>query len=382
MIFCGIKNIKVISIYCLISSMYLNLKPILYLSIVLLIVINVVELMIRGKAKINKVAIVHLLFTCYVFISLFWADYQSGAWKASLISMCLVFIFSCYNFWRINEQETFFKALIIAGIFLALYVIKEFDLSSFQNRRVVLERINANEIACNLAISIFAIIFLKLKNKKKLKITDFFLMLFFLTVIVICRSKSGIIMLFLLSGSYYALSDLKRAGRRIIFFTALLLTFTFLLLNVEFLYVTIGYRLEGLVASLLLGAESEDTIRIELYKFGMQLFRRAPLFGQGIDQFRFINLEELDFIGGAHNNYLEILVDFGTIGFILYYIRYLFIWINLKGIHQHADKILILSLLTGMFFLDFTRVTYNFYLSQIILILISQRKERQIDGAS
>lgn len=360
MIFCALKNIKIISIYLLIGSMYLNLNIALYISIIVLTGVSILEFLISGKARVNRVAILHLLFTFYIFISFLWVEYPTGAWKASLVTMCLVFIFSQYDIWRSDEQRTFFNALIVAGIVLAVYVLKEFDLSNFQSRRVVLDRMNSNEIACNLSVSVFSIIFLSIQNKKKITWPGYLMILLFLSVIVLCRSKSGILLMVLLSGSCYVLGDLKKTGRRIIFFTGFMLICVYLLINVEFLYVTIGYRLEGLVASLFTGAESEDTIRIELYKFGLQLFDRAPFIGQGIDQFRFINLKELDFIGGAHNNYLEILVDFGIIGFILYYLRFLFIWINFKETLSYTEKVFIFTFFIGMLFLDLTRVTYNF----------------------
>lgn len=88
------------------------------------------------------------------------------------------------------------------------------------------------------------------------------------------------------------------------------LTYSELLLKpIENLYVY--ERLQATIQ----GEESSSNLRSTMIREGLDLWEVSPVYGYGINQFRFIS----SYSTYSHNNYTELLVSFGLTGFILYY---------------------------------------------------------------
>src|SRR5699024_4855189 len=91
----------------------------------------------------------------------------------------------------------------------------------------------------------------------------------------------------------------------------------FLIMNIPTFYDLIGSRVNELV-NLALGRNVEDTsinTRMRLIEIAIDFFIDKPIFGYGLDSFRLIGPWWIV----ADNNYLEILVSSGIIGFLIYY---------------------------------------------------------------
>ena len=82
-----------------------------------------------------------------------------------------------------------------------------------------------------------------------------------------------------------------------------------LLKPVEGLYVY--ERIEATIE----GEESSANTRDAMMREGLDLWRGSPLYGYGINQYRFLG----SYATYSHNNYTELLVSFGIIGLVLYY---------------------------------------------------------------
>ncbi|MGH0052900.1 MAG: O-antigen ligase family protein, partial [Sphaerochaetaceae bacterium] len=100
---------------------------------------------------------------------------------------------------------------------------------------------------------------------------------------------------------------------------------------------------------------------------GWQMFLENPLFGKGLNAFR----EIVDYKMYSHNNYIEILVSWGIVGFLWYYGFLVFLVIQgvKKLLSGESTSAIILSLsLLCTFFVDYlgrvhfyTEVTYFIY---------------------
>ena len=96
------------------------------------------------------------------------------------------------------------------------------------------------------------------------------------------------------------------------------------------------------------------------------------MLGYGLDNFRIINLHATGHLTYSHNNFIEILVGVGAIGFLIYYsyyIKLLFEYIKMYFKHQ-TDKILNITGICFllMFLMQFGVVSYS-SIEQMLLIL-------------
>ncbi|HSB92292.1 MAG TPA: O-antigen ligase family protein [Flavitalea sp.] len=83
-------------------------------------------------------------------------------------------------------------------------------------------------------------------------------------------------------------------------------------------------------------------IRTQLYKEAFNAFADNPLFGIGLDNFRLYSSSGLY----AHSNYMELLADTGLIGFSIYYLMYLKVWLGgskIRRLEGRSEQSLFLS---------------------------------------
>jgi O-antigen ligase len=100
-------------------------------------------------------------------------------------------------------------------------------------------------------------------------------------------------------------------------------------------------NLEGITVfkrffQLLEGENTSGITRLAMVNEGLTLWMQSPFMGNGIDQFRVLG----SYGTYAHNNYIELLCDFGISGLFLYYFSYFVITAkSIKGIvagYEHA----------------------------------------------
>jgi len=81
-------------------------------------------------------------------------------------------------------------------------------------------------------------------------------------------------------------------------------------------------------------AEKKDTssnIRIGFLEYGWGKFLDNPLIGYGVEQFQELLYRDTGARSPAHNNYMQILISFGMIGFTIWYSMYYYIIKNIIG---------------------------------------------------
>lgn len=99
----------------------------------------------------------------------------------------------------------------------------------------------------------------------------------------------------------------------------------FLIFNVPVLYDTIGNRVASMLAGYTGGGTAVDEStedRILLTRWGIEWFKQRPLLGWGIDNYRIVLTTfhpNYPISYYAHNNYVELLVDVGVVGTLVYY---------------------------------------------------------------
>lgn len=120
-------------------------------------------------------------------------------------------------------------------------------------------------------------------------------------------------------------------------FKVLLYSFTSLLVGWMFIHLPIfSTILERLESYLSVSGNSSDNLRAELIRYGLELFAENPLLGYGLNNYQLFHWSGLY----SHNNYIEVLVSLGIMGFLIYYSIFINSTIallkkrkNLKSIH-------------------------------------------------
>lgn len=359
-----------------------------YSNIITLILWGVFGLFIILKREnifyINKMILSYFIFTIFCLASVFWAvnfDYSSE-YMFKLLVICINLIV-IYNLFRLYNLEntilygiilgSFYNYLIAFGIIHVNYEIYEFN-------RFVGSVGNSNKLAIVMLLSIFSsLILLTIIKNNWLKIFFYLNILLASYGIFLSASKKAIILGPIL---LLATFDKKSFKLKNIFISLVSLITIFIIVSqfIDFTLLSdklslLEKRFSGLTG-FALGNDFVDYStkeRAMLLVKGFELFQDTPLIGVGIDNFRhFFRLY-------AHNNYLELLVDIGIIGLVLYYLIYILIIKQLINMNNSYLKKYFIVTIFIFLIMDFTTVTYSVKLiifTLLYIFYVSEKNEK------
>ncbi len=336
----------------------------------------------HGKIFLNAELVLLLCFLLYSGLSYFWAMNTSLALYRTKVLTFLTILVVILNsqLRRTGGLYHYLNLYFIMGLILSLACIGYFGISGvidliisgirLGEDEALFMGINANTIALDCATAgIIALFFSLIKNKKA-----YLLSLIPTTVIVVATgSRKGILMLMI--GIVLAIFFYQRyrGGNKYSSFLKLMIT-------VIVLFVIAGFALQmpglekineqymGFINSLI-GREDEADIstlaRGRMVTIGWEQFIRTPLLGIGLDNGKVINDIYNNFPAYLHNNYIEVLVNGGLIGFILYYSFYAVLLVkHFKRYRERNPFVYIaLTLLIIRLISDWGRVSYFDYMS-------------------
>ncbi|WP_337576488.1 O-antigen ligase family protein [Phascolarctobacterium succinatutens] len=231
---------------------------------------------------------------------------------------------------------TFFSLLIVA-VYLYLYV----DFNLFALTRIGeanTGRWNANDIGIMTSIGILISIMLFRDTNRPMKLLLIFSIPFLLYLDIMAASRKAILMLVICLCGMRILNNPTKVVKNILFITVGVCLTMYLIFEVPFFYELIGWRMEGMIA-LLRGeptvADSSSITRAMMLNSAMQTFYDNPIFGVGMNNFRFFNIVRVTY---AHNNFAEIAADLGILGLTAYYWIFLYIIKNYLKKYKLHDK--------------------------------------------
>ena len=127
----------------------------------------------------------------------------------------------------------------------------------------------------------------------------------------------------------------------------------YLIFEVPFFYELIGWRMEGMIALFkgnTLEVDSSALSRAMMIQSALTVFYDNPIFGVGLDNFRFFNAVRVTY---AHNNFVEIAADLGILGLIAYYWIFVYIVFDyLKKYKKHSKMRTFLFLVVVVYFIN------------------------------
>lgn len=259
-----------------------------------------------------------ILFTFYVYLSSVIAEYEF-----SLITQALMLL-SCILFSSIYETEEdyigFLKAIVIADVIMAGLLM--FMAGSIDNFLLIVSDdelsnllIQKNIIAFSMSVGSIVCIYMALFYRQRL----FYIFLVLFILILFCTgSRRGLFTMFIgIACIYYYYSSIKKINLIKFFFSVACAIIVFVsLLQLE-VFSSMNERFTNLVAGLSDKTEMTDSdkIRFLMIQKGFEMFLEKPILGHGANAFKY----KAGFGIYSHNNYIELLTNYGIIGFTLFY---------------------------------------------------------------
>lgn len=281
-----------------------------------------------------------------------------------------------------EELEKYMKLFLISLFIMMIYVIFNLDLNSFQlaqHGEATTGLWNGNDIGMKCALYIILILYFLSNNRKFIKRLFLLISLSIpLILLYYTASRKAILMVVLgFSLFYYLRNPNKKIRNLIVICLGLYLVYNVMMNNKD-LYNAIGWRIEGALGLLNKSgqADSSALLRAKYIEVGINAWKQAPILGYGIDNFRIINLHATGHLTYSHNNFTELLVGVGGIGFLIYYsyyIKLLFDYIKIYFKH-HTTQILNVTAICFilMFVMHFAVVSYYAIEQGLIILFMSK----------
>jgi len=310
-----------------------------------------------------------VLFSTWCLLSYTWAINTSTV-LSSFISVVQVALLSISIVFYVDSDRRvkhFINSMILSAGILCLRFIIYVPISVWGNgerlKGVITFYSNVAPMMLCFVTLILYNLFLKTRNKKL-----YILMIIFIFVSLLYGTRKALLILIVgysIQLLLFAKTSLK-IFKNIVVLLILALLCCYFILNIDLLYGAIGYRIEGMILTLTQGSGDGSAVaRIAFIENAIDIFKRYPIIGVGLDGFRYLNKYEQTY---AHNNYLELLCDLGIVGFIIYYsFHYTLLYKAFKYRQKDTIIYLVLAIVTSYLIIDFFNVSYSEELAHILL---------------
>lgn len=284
--------------------------------------------------------------------------------------------------------DTLLRCYFIATLVNAIYIVFTIDIAQLGEMQLGTELLggwNGNGIGFMMAQGVLIgwYLFQKAENKlSKLFYAVYITALIFLTLYT--GSRTAFFMLVVEILLYVCLCHPTKIARNVLISFVLVAVVLYLVMNVESLYKVLGVRLEGLFA-LFSGegeVDSSANVRDIFIENGKKWFSEKPFLGFGINNYKVLNQAATGRFVYAHNTFIELAVDLGSVGLIWYYSIYVYLIVRLlKSIKDNRMNVFLLSALVASLMSQYGTVSYygfyqNFFLLLCFFAVRKAKKER------
>lgn len=274
----------------------------------------------RQKISISSMILVVTIFTLWELLSIIWSTNKDIALfqLKTQLQLFVLFLFSYIYVREFKGVDIFLKATYVSGVVLSIYSMAVYGVNGFiymlsQGDRMGGEISNENTFGMVFSFAVIASYYYFLRNKKKIFFLSIFLFSFFA---LSSGSKKALLIIGIgiagISCFYYGI---KKIWKIALVCIVVGITIIFALrLNI---FATINER----ITSFLSGEfDVSDQIRMNLIETGKSLIWEKPLIGYGLGHFKYIS----GYSVYSHNNFIELAVSLGIIGFVIYYIPFVY----------------------------------------------------------
>lgn len=371
----------------------------IYYHRIILIGVSFIIYIIKNKNMcLNQNLYLYFLFCIMVCFSGVYAYDNSTAFGniVVVITNLMLMIIIPNVIYSKRHIRLYITLFIILAIILSIRVISITDFQRMLQGRyypdVTLQQNigNRNVIAIILGISLNFTLY-KIYNYKSVKYAIPMAIIFI--AILLTGSRKGLLISIIPMGLFFLFKFIEYKSIvnkiKIVFLGVLMTILVFnVIMKVDIMYDLIGFRLESMYKAYIYGEESSESsfnIRQDMINKGIEYFKKRPLMGYGVSNYRYLYKQDMGKETYSHNNFIELLVNNGIIGFLIYYIFYINVILStnyrrLKAMYIEESNyyLMMMCMLICMLILDTGAVSYNLYTTYLLLGLSMKRLDDEI----
>lgn len=332
---------------------------------------TVLHIFIKRVVVFKKYYVWYLVFIVLCFILCVVAN-NSYAWSTLRQVLKNLLVCVCISIYLDRDERNIdylIYDICIAGIATSFFLLFGFLSTDFSNVNLKYAgelRIgadiagnNVNIIALYQCFAFSAILYkIKQSDNKKWRVA-LYVALFFVAATTLFTGSRKVLIFYIIT---FALFSLKSNKRNIILIASSIFIIYFLLMNIEPLYYLIGYKINifGKNSTSYAVYSQSDINRVTYLNKAWELFKESP-FGIGFGS----TIQKMGIY--SHNNFLEVLVSGGIIGFLIYYCIYLHIFIiHWANREKWLSQYFLITLFALLVF-EIWQVTYLYLVPMIFL---------------
>ena len=335
----------------------------------------------RGKMFFDSYAIWIGVFTFISFASVLWAiipDLVLSNIKSMIVQVVALLIIKS-SVRNQKDIEFVLKLLLFACLINSVYLILTNisvltqQTEEFGDRLGANENWNANSIGIMTSVSsIIALYFLKISPKKSVKFFYAAAIAFLIFVSLITGSRKAVVILMGGMAAYIFASSKGKRIRAVFLIALIIILLWYVVMEVPYFYSVIGWRIEAFLSQYTGEGELDNSAstRQVLIEAAIDAWRKSPVFGHGLDCFRYFGRLATGKDYYAHNNFVELLADLGIVGFVSYYAGYLYVLVKSWKNRANSLSLLFFIMICVMLVTEYACVTYADFLFGVIIVLM------------
>lgn len=291
----------------------------------------------------------------------------------------LIFILSLYidKNYKIDKIITY---IIYSGFLASLYILLNFKQAGSIRLGAVLG--NQNNMAMIVGSSLVFAGYRILFEKRYI----YLLYSLFMSVFVVLSGSRRAIIFVVVSMAMMVFLKYKHDYKKLLKIGAAgiasLILFYVLITGVPALYKIIGIRFQHVfdfIAGRPITYEFSIPKRVYMFNLGMEMFKKRPILGYGVNNYRVLLYEAKGWQTYSHNNFIEIVVGTGILGAIGYYGMFAVVLWKLRKA-KTPYQCLFLSWLTASLAVEGIAVQYYSKLFHIIFLLSASAGAQSFDN--
>ncbi len=358
-----------------------GLSRLVHLTIVVMFASLLVVSWYRGlKIRLEPILMLFWAFLGFAYLSIFWSTAPSSAainttsLFFNILGASLVWI----AFWNGVPLRMVGYAAVIGAAIQSNFALTQYLSSSGDAIRV--EGLTGNANALAIQLSLAALLALMTLKKSFWPPVIAFVLVLIATVVSGSRKIVFVWFAFSLLFLQYVGAKFRTSNAfRILLLLGLPILVYIIMANATVIFKPVQnlYVYERFQDTLT-GNESSANTRQLMSEEGLDLWQRSPIIGYGINQFRLVS----SFTTYSHNNYVELLVSFGVIGFVLYYsILMIFGFRAVRGFMVGSPYAPLLGAAVVLLLLwDIALVSYSTRLVWLFLGVLGYLSENQVES--
>lgn len=339
---------------------------------VLFAVVSLLTIFRIGRIKLYTEGIIIVIFCVILSISLLFTGFaqESLIRYRTVVLLETIPLFLLLGNWKQNTAVI--EGSIVIGALLLGIISWEMGGISTSTRLDTIA--NSNAVGLSLAVACVITFYYLLTTKRNLLLIPYFLGA---ALILFTQSKSALILMVLFSAALlFMLKDEVRSWKKILV-VIVIVAVVYIVYSLGMLR-TYTYRISRMLTFFSTNNSYYDFstyTRMELKKTGIQMFLEKPLFGHGIGQSN--NLLGGDYF---HDNYVQLLVELGIVGFITYYSLIVSCLVKSIKLRDQFTTILLMFILASDIFnsMYYQKITY-IIIGLCILRLLNSDKQMSIE---